>query len=76
MTKKEIDKIRREAETEFYGVLIILDYSIEDLELFRDDVRETAKYVTKEINKAQKKLNIMIKKYEGISGRKYVSKRK
>ena len=76
MTKKEIDKVRGEAATELYGVLIVLDYAIEDLELFRDDVRETAKYVTKEIGSARKKLNKMVKKWEEVSGRKYNPKGK
>ena len=76
MTKKEIERIRSEAAGELFTVLIVLDYSIEDLGIVRDDVRETAKYITKEIGSAKKKLNKMIKKWEEVSGRKYNPRKK
>lgn len=71
MTKKEIEKVRLEAVTELFGVLLILDYSIGDLEIFRDDTRETVKYATKEIANAKKKFNKLKAKYEAITGNTY-----
>lgn len=76
MTKKEIEKIRREAVSDLYGTLLVLDYAVEDLEIFRDDMRETAKYMTKEISQARKKFTKMINKYEEMSGRKYTPRKK
>lgn len=76
MTKKEIEVVRREAIGELYGVLLILDYGIEDLEILRDEVRETAKYITKEIASNRKAFNKLKAKYEEASGRKYTPRKK
>ena len=76
MTKKELDKIRSDARVELYGILLVLDYAIEDLEIFREDVRETAKYITKEITSANKKFTKLKAKYEEVAGRKYNPRKK
>ena len=74
MTKKELDAIREEASLELYTMILGMHYMVMDLEMFRDDLKETMKYATKDFNKAKNKLKKSIKKYEELSGTTYKPK--
>jgi hypothetical protein len=71
VTKKQFDVIRKEAELSLYENILLLDYSIDDMFEFREYFRENATDITKDINKAKRKLKILISKYESITGIKY-----
>ncbi len=75
MTKKELDAIRSEARLELYGILLALEYAIEDLEIFRDDARETAKFITKEITSSKKKFAKLKVRYAKASGVQYTGRK-
>ncbi len=74
-TKKEIEAVRREARVELYGVLLALEFAIQDLEEYRTYFQDSAKYITKTISDTNKIFSKLKVKYEKVTNMKYTRKK-
>ncbi len=78
-TKKQLKDTEKDITANLHTLLLTLEYAIHDMTLTRDEVKEQAKELTKEIAQMKKRFEKLKGKYEneigghyfGIDGKRY-----